>query len=250
MVNGRTLLPAAQLRSSGEIHCPRHDAIDHEGSCRRTTTRSAEGRALCGRSQLGQTLTRKPPTSRVVFLQLTRPVQQTMTASHRVIDDCIRPMIGGIAGFSMAATIIASLMVWLSVDRLRANRLRWRKRRRYAALAGLILTGVAVSIWGGHAAASEPVLVSGKLNLGYALGLAVLSLWLGFLAFRGRKSGPIQSAVLSCYGAAILIGTMSGWTWRVFQPCKHHDPTAAAEAPKSSQKGAVLRRLSSYSPHN
>ena len=116
----------------------------------------------------------------------------------------------------VAAAVVAVLMLWLSASQLR------RRPVRLVELCLLLALGVGLVVWAAREVASEPVLVSGHLNLGMALGLAFFSLWLAFLGVCARKRGPTQSAVLACCGAAILLGATSGWTWRAMQPCKRH----------------------------
>ena len=135
---------------------------------------------------------------------------------HLGLDDCHRAFAGRLLLCLVAAAVLAILMMRMSASQLRRRPLRRVER-------GLVLAlGVAVVVWSARQAASEPVLVSGHLNVGLALGLAFFSLWLAFLAVIGRKRAPTQSAVLACCGAAILLGTTTGWTWRAMQPCKRH----------------------------
>ena len=149
---------------------------------------------------------------------------------HLGPDDCHRAFAGRLLLCLVAAAVVAVLMLWLSASQLR------RRPLRRLELCLVLALGVALVVWAARQVASEPVLVSGHLNVGVAAGLAFFSLWLAFLGVRARKRGPTQSAVLACCGAAILIGATSGWTWRAMQPCKRHyasvvgHPKAAAWA--------------------
>ena len=132
------------------------------------------------------------------------------------LDECHRAFAGRVFLCLAAAGVVAVLMLWLSASQLR------RRPLRRVELCLVLALGVGLVVWAAREVASEPVLVSGHLNLGMALGLAFFSLWLAFLGVSARKRGPTQSAVLACCGAAILLGATSGWTWRAMQPCKRH----------------------------
>ena len=139
-----------------------------------------------------------------------------------LFDNCHRALAWVIVGCSLGGPLLAALMLWWSAGQLRRTRQARRRRARRVELAILLLLGIALVPWACWQVASEPVLVSGHLNP-LAGMLAFFSLWLAVLAARARQTDhPMLSAAFFCYGAAILLGTTAGWTWRALQPCKHH----------------------------
>lgn len=122
-----------------------------------------------------------------------------------------------------AAVAIAGFLVWLSVVHVRGKSL---PQVRLVAALGIV---VILTMWAGQLAASEPVLVSGMLNRGIALGLVVISLCVSLLGAGVRKGEPTLAALLFTCGGAIVFGAMLGWTWRSQQPCKHTTVRERAE---------------------
>ena len=100
------------------------------------------------------------------------------------LDECHRAFAGRAILCLFVAAVLAVLMLWLSASQLR------RRPLRRVELCLLLALGVGLVVWAARQVASEPVLVSGHLNLGMALGLAFFSLWLAFLGVRARKRGP------------------------------------------------------------
>ena len=155
---------------------------------------------------------------------------------HLGLDECHRAFAGRLLLCLVAAAVVSILMLRMSASQFR------RRPLRRGQLGVVLALGIGVVLWAARQAASEPVLVSGHVNVGMALGLALFSLWVAFLGVIARNRGrPTQSLVLACCGAAILLGATSGWTWRAIQPCKRHYASLVRQ--RAGDPTPALRKL-------